>query len=161
MACALAGALLAACPVHAQQRPSPFEEIFARLEELRNGLETARGQFRKKKQATSFESVKDKLVLIVCGDKAGSGFVVRDEEGNESPAPAFITEDTFLYPSFIPLGAEKYTAWLAQYLLEHYALPDHRGDPAYASWDESFLRFSEEEAQARETVRALIESKAG
>ena len=78
MACALAGALLAAYPGHAQPRPSPFEEIRARFDELRKGLETARGQFRKKKQATSFEAVKDKLVVIVCGDKAGSGFIVRD-----------------------------------------------------------------------------------
>ena len=73
MACALAGALLAAYPGHAQPRPSPFEEIRARFDELRKGLETARGQFRKKKQATSFEAVKDKLVVIVCGDKAGDG----------------------------------------------------------------------------------------
>ena len=78
IAWALTAALLAACPGRAQQRLSPFEEISARLEELRKGLETARGQFRKKRQATSFEAVKDKLVVIVCGDKAGSGFVVRD-----------------------------------------------------------------------------------
>ena len=80
---ALAAVLLAAYPVHAQvhaqQRPSAFEEISARFEELRKGLEAARGQFRKKKpQTTSFEAVKDKLVVIVCGDRAGSGFVVRD-----------------------------------------------------------------------------------
>ena len=79
MACALAGALLAAYPGHAQPRPSPFEEIRARFDELRKGLETARGQFRKKQpQATRFEEVKDKLVVIVCGEKTGSGFIVRD-----------------------------------------------------------------------------------
>ena len=79
MACALAGALLAACPAHAQTRPSPFDEFRARLSELGNGLRTARGQFsRKKSPATRFEEVKDKLVVIVCGEKAGSGFIVRD-----------------------------------------------------------------------------------
>ena len=79
MACALAGALLAACPAHAQTRPSPFDEFRARLSELGNGLRTARGQFsRKKSSATRFEEVKDKLVVIVCGEKAGSGFIVRD-----------------------------------------------------------------------------------
>ena len=78
-ACALAAAVLVACPVRAQPRPSPFDEFRARLSELGNGLRTARGQFgRKKVQATSFEEVKDKLVVIECGDKAGSGFIVRD-----------------------------------------------------------------------------------
>ena len=58
MACALVLVALAAGVAHAQQRPSAFEEISARLDELRNGLEMARGQFRKKKpQATSFEVV--------------------------------------------------------------------------------------------------------
>ena len=81
MACALAGALLAACPAHAQTRPSPFDEFRARLSELGNGLRTARGQFGRKRvpqSATRFEEVKDKLVVIVCGEKAGSGFIVRD-----------------------------------------------------------------------------------
>ena len=76
---ALALAALAACPAHAQTRPSPFDEFRARLSELGNGLRTARGQFgRKKSSATRFEEVKDKLVVIVCGEKAGSGFIVRD-----------------------------------------------------------------------------------
>ena len=80
MACALALVALAAGIVHGQQpRPSPIEEFCARMNELAEGLRTARGQFRKKQpQATRFEEVKDKLVVIVCGDKTGSGFVVRD-----------------------------------------------------------------------------------
>ena len=49
------------------------------MNELAEGLRTARGQFRKKEpQATRFEEVKDKLVVIVCGEKSGSGFIVRD-----------------------------------------------------------------------------------
>lgn len=77
---ALALAVLVAGAAHGQQlRPSPFEEFCARMNELADGLRTARGQFRKKQpQATSFEEVKDKLVVIVCGEKSGSGFVVRD-----------------------------------------------------------------------------------
>ena len=79
IAWAFAAVLLAACPAHAQTRPSPFDEFRARLSELGNGLRTARGQFsRKKSSATRFEEVKDKLVVIVCGEKAGSGFIVRD-----------------------------------------------------------------------------------
>ena len=80
MACALALAALAAGVAHGQQpRPSPIEEFCARMNELAEGLRTARGQFRKKEpQATRFEEVKDKLVVIVCGEKSGSGFIVRD-----------------------------------------------------------------------------------
>ena len=80
MACALALAVLVAGAAHGQQqRPSPIEEFRARMNELAEGLRTARGQFRKKEpKATRFEEVKDKLVVIVCGEKAGSGFVVRD-----------------------------------------------------------------------------------
>lgn len=44
-----------------------------------------------------------------------------------------------------PLGAEKYTAFLENYILEHYDLPTHTGDPAYSSWEEDYRRFSEEE----------------
>ena len=36
------------------------------------------------------------------------------------------------------LGAEKYTKYLANYIAEHYDMEDHRGDPAYKSWDESY-----------------------
>lgn len=32
-------------------------------------------------------------------------------------------------------GMEKITGWLGAYLTEHYALPDHRGEDAYADWD--------------------------
>ena len=79
IAWACVAVLLAACPARAQTRPSPFDEFRARLSELGDGLRTARGQFgRKKSSATRFEEVKDKLVVIVCGEKAGSGFIVRD-----------------------------------------------------------------------------------
>lgn len=80
MTCAFAIAALAAGAAHGQQpRPSPIEEFRARMNELAEGFRTARGQFRKKQpQATRFEEVKDKLVVIVCGDKTGSGFIVRD-----------------------------------------------------------------------------------
>ena len=78
VACALAAAL-AFRPALAQPRPSPFDEFRARLSELGNGLRTARGQFgRKRVPSTRFEEVKDKLVVIECGDTAGSGFIVRD-----------------------------------------------------------------------------------
>ena len=51
------------------------------------------------------------------------------------------------------LGAEKYTAYLANYIVEHYNVTDHRGDPDYASWDkayENYLDFTEEKRKQME-----------
>ena len=53
-------------------------------------------------------------------------------------------------------GAEKYTAYLEKYITEHYNLPDHRSDAAYASWDAAFARFSAEEKDAKERILALM-----
>lgn len=39
-------------------------------------------------------------------------------------------------------GAEKVSAYLADYLADNYDLPDHRGDPAYASWEQSARHFA-------------------
>ena len=36
------------------------------------------------------------------------------------------------------VGAEKCTDFLESYLQAHYALPDHRGDAVYKSWDKSY-----------------------
>ena len=80
IACLCAAVLASACLAQGQPRPSPLEEIRARMQDLGNGLRTAREQFGRKRvpPATRFEEVKDKLAVIVCGDKAGSGFVVHD-----------------------------------------------------------------------------------
>ncbi|MCQ4635260.1 hypothetical protein NE619_00755 [Anaerovorax odorimutans] len=47
------------------------------------------------------------------------------------------------------LGSEKYTKYLAEYLAEHYDLPDHRGDKDYESWDEAYDFYAEFEAKNR------------
>lgn len=54
------------------------------------------------------------------------------------------------------VGAEKCTAFLARYLRENYDLPDHRGDPAYASWDEAYALWQEKQAEAVSTIRERI-----
>ena len=38
-------------------------------------------------------------------------------------------------------GAKKISGYLADYLDTHYDLPDHRGDPSYASWEQSSRHF--------------------
>ena len=39
-------------------------------------------------------------------------------------------------------GAVKLTSWLGQHLHDKYNLPDHRGDPAYASWEQAARHFA-------------------
>ncbi len=39
-------------------------------------------------------------------------------------------------------GAEKVSLYLADYLKENYDLPDHRGDPAYDSWEQAARHFA-------------------
>ena len=47
-------------------------------------------------------------------------------------------------------GGEKYTAFLAAYLQEHYDLPDHREDRAYSDWWEDYRTFDRDFSAARE-----------
>lgn len=54
------------------------------------------------------------------------------------------------------VGAEKCTEFLKGYLQAHYSLPDHRGDAAYASWDESYQLWRGQQEEAVETVRERI-----
>ena len=54
------------------------------------------------------------------------------------------------------VGAEKCTDFLREYLLEHYNFTDKRGDPAYTSWDESYLLWRQQMETARETIRERI-----
>lgn len=50
-------------------------------------------------------------------------------------------------------GAEKVTTYLGEYLTDNYELPDHREDPAYASWSEESDRYEEKAAQKLKEIR--------
>lgn len=50
-------------------------------------------------------------------------------------------------------GAEKVTKYLGRYLAEKYKLPDHRGDPAYASWAKESLVYEEKAAKHLKKLR--------
>lgn len=41
------------------------------------------------------------------------------------------------------MGAEKYTKYLAEYISEHYDMPDRRGDEKYESWSEAYEHYRE------------------
>lgn len=48
-------------------------------------------------------------------------------------------------------GAEKFTDYLIEWMQENYELEDHRGDPAYKSWDDAYdayVEFSQEKRQS-------------
>lgn len=60
-------------------------------------------------------------------------------------------------------GSEKYTNYLMNYLCENYDLPDHRGDPAYASWADDYAAYAKSSAEWRDgavaTVQRQLEAK--
>lgn len=45
-------------------------------------------------------------------------------------------------------GARKITAFLGDYIREHYDLPDHRGEEAYAGWDRDHALYTEKKNEA-------------
>ncbi|MDE6404396.1 MAG: SGNH/GDSL hydrolase family protein [Lachnospiraceae bacterium] len=53
-------------------------------------------------------------------------------------------------------GAEKCTDFLKEYLTARYALPDHRGDTSYGSWDEAYELWQMRQEEAVETIRERI-----
>lgn len=54
------------------------------------------------------------------------------------------------------VGAEKCTDFLKIYLTSHYALPDHRGEAGYESWDEAYELWQTRQNEAVRTVRERI-----
>ncbi len=54
------------------------------------------------------------------------------------------------------VGAEKCTDFLESYLQAHYALPDHRGDAVYKSWDKSYELWKTRQDEAIRTIRERI-----
>ena len=57
-------------------------------------------------------------------------------------------------------GAEKYTAYLADRIVTHYGLADHRGDDAYAEWDALYDAYAEETAAAKEALLSGVSEDA-
>lgn len=56
------------------------------------------------------------------------------------------------------LGAEKYTVFLEQYLVEHYDLTDHRGQSGYEEWDSACELFQGQSEALKSIVLSGIES---
>nr|MDE6212170.1 SGNH/GDSL hydrolase family protein [Lachnospiraceae bacterium] len=57
------------------------------------------------------------------------------------------------------VGAEKCTGFLESYLTANYSFPDHRGEAAYASWDEAYTLWQEKQVEAEKSVRERIENE--
>lgn len=57
------------------------------------------------------------------------------------------------------LGADKFTDFLAGYLVKNYDLPDHREDPVYDRWDTAYESYLKKSDAAREKVREIIEAR--
>ena len=56
-------------------------------------------------------------------------------------------------------GAEKTTAFLGNYLNEHYSLPDKRGQEGYEDWDKAWERWQAQTQEAQATILERIEKK--
>ena len=72
-----------------------------------------------------------------------SGFTILNFNQEQDVAWMGLDWNThFMDPKHVNIyGAMKYTTYLANYLSEHIELPDHRGDAAYQSWEQSQERF--------------------
>ncbi|MBD5496853.1 MAG: SGNH/GDSL hydrolase family protein [Lachnospiraceae bacterium] len=53
-------------------------------------------------------------------------------------------------------GSEKCTAFLGDYLTEHYALADRRGDKKYSTWDAAYVYWQECQEEALETINNKV-----
>lgn len=68
--------------------------------------------------------------------------------------------DFYDYGSHVnALGQEKCTAYLGQYLKEHYELPDRRGQKEYGSWDSAWELYQEKQAEAAASCLADIQNE--
>ena len=68
-------------------------------------------------------------------------------DGNSNPELLHIDweKDTFDEGDHLNLfGSAKMTEYLAQYMEKNCSLEDHRGDPAYRSWDELIPAYEQE-----------------
>ena len=54
-------------------------------------------------------------------------------------------------------GSVKYTEYLAEYIVSHYDLPDHRDDPAYEQWNRDCRAFEAEQEKWENSARTVIE----
>lgn len=57
------------------------------------------------------------------------------------------------------VGAEKYTKFLAEYIVQTYEIPKHRDDASYAHWNEVYETFAESLEQEKENVYQAVERK--
>lgn len=62
------------------------------------------------------------------------------------------SQDTYDYGSHVnALGQAKCTAFLGEYLEEHYDLPDRRGQEIYDSWEDAWELYQTEQAEAEKS----------
>lgn len=56
-------------------------------------------------------------------------------------------------------GADKYTEFLGEYLMNHYTFEDKRGQEAYASWNEDYEVWSEGVKELKASIQAKIDAR--
>lgn len=97
-----------------------------------------------------YNTIKDRV------EKSGFRFLNTNEYYREMNLD-FSTD--FYHSSHVNLfGASKYTAFLEDYIVQNYDMPDHRTDSSYSAWDDDADRFFEEEKGHSRTVMQLIDN---
>lgn len=69
------------------------------------------------------------------------------------------TKDFYNINHVNPYGAEKYTKYLADYIVEQYNLPDHRNAIGYEEWNQMYMEFLKEDSDVKRAIDGIIEQK--
>ncbi len=102
-------------------------------------------------------SESDWLILNTCGDiiqARGYEFVNFNEYYEEI---GFDFETDFGDVNHVNyLGSQKYTAYLMDYISDHYDLADHRGEEAFDGWNSDYAIFAQSQEEWQESIDSLV-----
>lgn len=89
-----------------------------------------------------------------------AGYPVLDFNRHVEEIGLDFSTDFYDYGSHVnALGEGKCTAFLGQYLAEHYELPDRRGQDGYESWEIAYDLYLEKQAEAESSCLSDIEQE--
>ena len=88
------------------------------------------------------------------------GYPVLDFNAHIETIGLDFSTDFYDYGSHVnALGEGKCTAFLGEYLSQHYDLADRRGQEGYESWDDAWALYQTQQAEAEASCLADIENE--
>ena len=150
--------------------PTPTEERAELTEQEKKALERTLEYCDRKKLNVLFivapfaVSEEEQKVFNTCGDiitQRGYDFLDCNHHYEEIGLDFETDLSDINHVNYV--GAQKYTDYLTDYFVAHYELPDHRNDPAYASWTEDYQMMQDErsqwEAEISEDITSHLEAR--